>query len=109
MEKLVILSCFSFCTGEGVVLQDDLMDDSTAGLPEADSVLGSGRGEEVVDFFVEIFGALQILLALNLGLDQMVTVDGGGNGHLGQSRGNELEHRHLSGSVLHGHTVRAES
>ena len=34
---------------ERVVFQDDLMDDARARLPEANAVLGTGRGEEVVD------------------------------------------------------------
>ncbi len=35
----------------------------------------------------------------------MVTVDGGGHGHFRQAAADELEHRHLGCSVLHGHAV----
>ena len=96
-------------TGESVVLEDDLMDDSGSGLPEADSVLGSGRGEEVVDLLVHVLGPGQILLALDLGLDQVIAVDRGGHGDLGQPGGDELEHGHLRGGVLHGDAVGPEA
>ncbi len=32
-------------------------------------------------------------------------MDGGGHGHLGQSRSHELEERHLGRGVLHGHAI----
>lgn len=35
----------------------------------------------------------------------MITVDGGGDRHPGQTTADELKHCHLSSSVLHGHTV----
>ena len=76
------------------------MDDSGSGFPESDSVLGSGRGQEVVDLLVEVLGPVQILLALNLSLDQVVAVDGGGDRHLGETRRDELEHGHLGSGVL---------
>lgn len=38
-------------------------------------------------------------------LNQVVAVDGGGHSGLGQAGGNELQHRHLSGGILHGHAV----
>ena len=76
------------------------MNDSGARFPEADAVLGSGRGQEVVDLLVEVLGPVQILLALNLGLDQVVAVDGGGHRHLGETRRDELEHGHLGSGVL---------
>ena len=76
------------------------MNDSGARFPEADAVLGSGRGQEVVDLLVEVLGPVQILLALNLGLDQVVAVDGGGDRHLGETRRDELEHGHLGSGVL---------
>lgn len=48
---------------------------------------------------------LQVLNSTNLSLDQMITVDGGRNCHLGQTTADELKHCHLSGSILHRHTV----
>ena len=69
-------------TGEGVVLQDDLMDNAAAGFPESHPVLGSGGGQEVVHLLVDILGSGQVLVAFNLGLNQMVTVDGGGDSNL---------------------------
>ena len=69
---------------ECVALQNDLMNNSAAGFPESDPVLCSGSSQEVVDFLVEVFCACEILLALNLGLNEMVTVDGGGHSPPGQ-------------------------
>lgn len=51
----------------------------------------------------------QILHTSNLGLYQMVTVNGGGYSHLWQPTADELKHSHLSSSVLHGHTVRTQT
>lgn len=47
----------------------------------------------------------QILIAADLGFDQVIAVDGGGNRHLWQAAADELEHGHLRGGVLHGHAV----
>ena len=62
------------------------MDDAAAWFPEPDSVLGSGGGQEVVDLAVDVLGTGQVLVSLNLGLDQVVTVDGGGDSNLKQER-----------------------
>ena len=48
------LSCL---TWESVVLQDDLMNDTTAWFPEAHSILGSCGGQEVVHFLVDILSS----------------------------------------------------
>ena len=53
-------------TREGVILEDDLMDDAAAWFPESDSVLGSSGGQEVVDLDVDV---LQVLVSLDLCLD----------------------------------------
>jgi hypothetical protein len=66
-------------TGESVVLEDDLVNDTGTGLPETDVVLGAGSGQEVVDLLVDVLGTGKILLTTNLGLNQVVTVDGGGS------------------------------
>lgn len=92
-------------TGEGVVLEQDLVDDTRAGLPETDVVLGACGGEEVVDLLVDADGAIQILLTTDLGLDQVVAVDGGGVCHGGHTGGHELEDGHLCGGILAGDTV----
>ena len=44
----------------------------------------------------------------DLGLDEVVAVDRGGHGDLGQAGGHELEQRHLGGGVLHGDAVGVE-
>lgn len=95
-------------TGEGIVLEDDLMDDTGAGTPEANVVLCARGGEEVVDLLVDLVGAGQILGAADLGLDEMVAVDSGRGGHGGHASGHELEDGHLSGGILAGDAVGAE-
>ena len=64
-------------TREGVVLEDDLVNDTRAGSPETDVVLGASSGQEVVNLLVDVLGTGKILLATNLGLNQVITVDGG--------------------------------
>ena len=62
-------------TGESVVLEGDLVDDTGARLPETETVGGSGSKEVLVD----VDGALEILGTADLSLNQVVAVDGGGN------------------------------
>lgn len=76
------------------------MDDSTSGLPEADAVLGSAGGEKVEDLLVDVNGAREILDSTSLSLDEMVAVDGGGDGDGGETGRHELEEGHLGGGVL---------
>ena len=71
--------------GESVVLEDDLMDDAGAWVPETDAVLGAGRLQEVVHLLVDVFRALQIFLAAHLRLDQVVAVNRGRHGDFWQS------------------------
>lgn len=96
-------------TGESVVLEDDLVDDTRAGLPETNVVLGAGGGKEVVDLLVDVDSALEILLTTNLGLNQVVAVDGGGVGNGGHASRHELEDGHLGGGILAGNTIGAET
>lgn len=91
--------------GEGVVLKNDLVNDAGASFPEADAVFFTGRAEEVVDFAVESVGDLEISDGAVLGGDQVIGVDGGRNSNSGHAGGDELEHRHLRGGVLHGDSV----
>lgn len=95
-------------TREGVVLEQDLVDDTRAWLPETDVVLGACGGKEVVDLLVDADGAIQILLTTNLGLNQVVAVDGGGVCHGGHAGGHELENSHLGGGILASDTVRPQ-
>lgn len=87
-------------TGEGVVLEQDLVNDTRAGLPETNVVLCAGGRQEFVDLLVDADGAGQVLLAADLGLDQVVAVHGGGVGNLGHACGHELQDGHLGGGVL---------
>lgn len=43
-----------------------LMDDTRAGVPEANSVLGTSTAEEVVHLLVQVLGTAKILLTTNL-------------------------------------------
>ena len=90
------------------MLEHDLVDDAATGLPEAGPVLRAHRLEEVVDLLVVLAGGEQIALAVVAGLDEVVAVRGGGNGDLVEPGRHELQPRHLSGGVLHGHPVGAE-
>lgn len=92
-------------TGEGVVLEDDLMDNTRSGLPETNVVLGGGGAKEVVDLLVDVDGSGKILLTSNLGLDQMVTVHGGGGLDGGDTGGHELQNGHLGGGILAGGSI----
>src|SRR3989304_11545 len=67
--------------GKRVILEDDLVDDAGAGLPEADPVLLRRRGEEVVDFVVLGDRPLHVLGRAALRPDQMVAVKRAGNRH----------------------------
>ena len=51
---------------EGVVLQQDLVDDSRAWLPEPNTISGASRGEEVVHLRVDVLGTGQILGSVQL-------------------------------------------
>ena len=95
-------------TGEGVVLKNNLVNDTRAGAPETNVVLGSSSAQEVVNLLVKILGTGQILGATNLSLNQMITVDSSGGGNLGHTSRHELENSHLSGSILASNTVRSE-
>lgn len=80
---------------ESVVFENDLMNDTRAGFPEAEAVFGGGGGKEVVDLLVDSVGASEILDTADLSLDEMVAVDGGGDGGGVHSGGHELEQGHL--------------
>lgn len=95
-------------TGESVVLKDDLVNDTGTGLPETDVVLGARGAQEVVDLPVDVVGAGQVLLATDLGLNQVVTVDGGRSGDAGHAGAHELEDGHLGGGILASNSVGAE-
>ena len=90
---------------EGVVLQHHLVDDTRAGFPESHAVLGRGRLEKLVDLAVLKQCVGGVGPASHARLNQMVAVDGGGDGHATAARLHELEYGHLAGNVLVGHPV----
>lgn len=112
-------------TGEGIVFKDNLVDDTRAWLPEADTVLeidvrrlhqcvgkvthlGSRSSQEVVDLLVNVDSAREILGTANLGLNKMVAVDGGGDSGSGHARRHELEQGHLRSRILARNAVGAQ-
>ena len=92
---------------EGVVLQHDLVDDPAPWLPEADAVLGAHRAQELVHLEL-MSSAAEVDVRPGLGQDEVITVDGRRDRHLGKPGGHELQQRHLRGGVLHRHPVGAE-
>lgn len=58
-----------------VVFQDNLVNDAGTGLPEADSVLGRARRQEVIDFLVDVNRTLEIADASITALNEMVAVE----------------------------------
>lgn len=92
-------------TGESVVLEQDLVDDTRPGLPEPNVILCAGSRQEIVDLLVNADSTGQVLVAANLGLNQVVAVDGGGVRNGGHAGGHELEDCHLGSGVLTSNTV----
>ena len=83
-------------TGEGIVFEDDLMDDARARFPEAEAVFSGSGSQKVVYLPVDADSALEILDTTDLGLDQVVAVDGGWDGGGIHTGGHELKDCHLS-------------
>ena len=52
--------------------------------------------------FVDVLCSREISRSSLLSLDQVITVNSGGNGSSGETRRDELEHSHLSRGVLKG-------
>ena len=75
---------------ERVLLEHDLVDDARAGAPEADAVLGGDRLEKVVHLLVALLGGEEVGLRADLGLNEVVAVNGGRHGHLREPSGHEL-------------------
>ena len=86
---------------EGVVLQDDLVDDARTRTPEPEAVLGRDGAKEVVDLAVGVDRDTEIDRRPHLGLDQMVAVHRRRDRRLGQTGRHELQQRHLGGGILH--------
>ncbi len=92
-------------SGKGVVFNDNLVNDSRSGSPKADAVLLASSAEKLIDLLVGLVGAGEVFLCSVFCHDEMVAVNGGGNGSGGQSGRHKLQHRHLRSRVLHRHAV----
>ncbi len=89
-----------------VILQHDLVNDPGARLPEAASVLGRGRAQEVVDLAAFVERRPQVGSAVGAGLDEMVAMYGGRHRDPVALRLHELQHAALAEHVLENHAVR---
>ena len=92
-------------TWEGVVLEDDLVDDTRAWFPETDVVLGACGGQKVINFLVDALCPVQILLTTDLSFNQVITVNSRGCGNGWHASGHELKNGHLSSCVLASYSV----
>jgi len=84
------------------------VNDTGSRFPETNVVFSTRCRQKVIDLLVDLLSSGKIFHAANLGLDQMVAVDGGrvcNGGHAGR---HELENSHLGGGILASHTIRAE-
>ena len=94
--------------GEGVVLEDDLVDDAAPGTPESNAVFGAHRTQEVVHLAVGVVGIAQVQLRSDFGENQVITMHGGGDCRGRQTCRHELQQCHLRCGVLHCHAVGIE-
>ena len=95
-------------SGEGIVFQQDLVDNASSWFPEADTVFVGNRSQKVKDFFVFVQGIAQIGSCAILGLDQVIAVDGAGDRHRWTSGLHKLQKGHLRGRVLHRDPIRGK-
>ena len=84
------------------------MDDPRPGFPEANPMFGRDAREEVIDFLVLSERPDEVVLRPLFRLDQVITMDGGGDCDAGHSRRHELQQSHLRRRVLHGDPVGGE-
>jgi hypothetical protein len=92
-------------TGEGIVLKNDLVDDTRAGTPETNTEL-TARLEEVVNLSVTVVCDSKIGGTVVLSLNEVITVNSGGDSNSRETRRDELKESHLSSSILHSNTIR---
>ena len=69
--------------------------DTTPRFPKTDTVFRTCGSEKVVHFLVDVDRPSQVFHTANLGLNQMVAVDGSGDGGLWETSRHELKDRHL--------------
>ena len=106
--RSVRVGAYHHSTGESVIFEHYLVNDSGARLPEADAVTRGYIAQKVVNFFVCFGCRSNVLLCSFVRLYQVVTVHGGGNSHFFFSCIHELKQCHLSSRVLHSDAVGTE-
>ena len=93
---------------EGIVFQDNLVDNSSPGLPETNSVFVGYRGKEVKNLFGLLGSHFKVYFGTFFGLDKVVAVYGCRYSHFGFASVHELQECHLSGGVLTSDTIRGK-
>ena len=68
----------------------DCVSDDAQKIHKMDSHLGGGGTQKVINLLINVNGALKIGNTANLGLNQVVTVNGSGDGSAIHSSGHEL-------------------
>ena len=106
--RSVRVGAYHHSTGESVIFEHYLVNDSGARLPEADAVTRGYIAQKVVNFFVCFGCRSNVLLCSFVRLYQVVTVHGGGNSHFFFSCIHELKQCHLGSRVLHSDAVGTE-
>ncbi|KAH3659493.1 hypothetical protein OGATHE_005538 [Ogataea polymorpha] len=95
-------------TWEGVVLKNDLVDDTGTWFPETNVVLGTCRCKEIVHLLVQADGSSQVSRTLLLSLNQVITVHSGWGGNRWHTSRHELQDGHLGGGILTSNSVWSE-
>ena len=93
---------------ERIVLEHHLMDDAGTRSPEANAIFQRNRTKEIVHLTVGLESGREVFLHTYIGTNQVVAMNRSRNSHTRFASIHELEQSHLSRSILHSHTVRAE-
>ena len=84
------------------------MNDACARTPEANPITSRAASKEVVDLAVRRACGIQVLAGSMMGLDQMIAVHRRGHRRFVFAGLHELQQCHLSGRILHGHSIRSK-
>lgn len=84
------------------------MNNARAWLPEPKPVTLRCAAQEVVDLPIRFKGCLHVFTCSHTRLNEVVAVNGGGDGDRVAPRLHELEDGHLGGGILHDHAIGLE-
>ena len=91
--------------GERIVFQYYLVNDPCSRFPEADTIFIRNRREEVIYFFIYVYGYGKILFCPYFCLYEVIAMHGRGYSYPVSATGHKLQQRHLGSGILHGNTV----